>query len=333
MKTKLVLLFFVCVILFSCTKNDKVTIGFMVPNYIEARYIIDRDNFVKRANELGAEVIVENANNDDRVQIEQAKKLISQGVDAIVINAVNQITAAAISREAKSKGIKVIAYERLIQNCELDYFITFDHHIAGKLMAEYALSKHPEGNYVLISGDKTDKNAELIYQGNMELLSAAISAQKINLIFSTYIEDWSAETAYIVMKKVINYSAVPIDVVISANDGMASGIIKALEEKGLAGKVLVTGMDAEIPACKRIAEGTQAITIYKPMTQQAIAAADITMKIIKGEKVDENVNYVFNGKMNVPSIQLIPITVDKNNIRQTIIADKFHTEQEIFGNP
>ncbi len=317
-------------IIISCKENRKISIGFMIPNLQDARYAIDRDNFTKKAIELGAEVLVTNAENDDNKQINQAKELLERDVDALVIIAVNQTTAAAIAREARNKKIKVIAYERLIKNCDLDLFIGFNHYQAGQLMAEYATKVKPTGNYVIICGDKTDKNAELIMQGYDNILNPFISDKKINKIFNTYVEDWSAENAYIIMKKILNYFPESVDVVLCANDGMAGGVINALNEKGLRGKVLVTGMDAELSACKRIVEGSQNITIYKPMNIQGITAAENTLKIIKGEEVKYN-EQVYNGKMHVPAIILKPTVVDIKNIKETIVADRFYKEEEIFS--
>lgn len=315
----------------SCSRSEQMLIGFLVPNYQEARYAIDRDNFVKRAKELGAEVLVANADNDDNKQIAQAREMMNNGVKAIVIIAVNQTTAAAIAREAASKNIRIVAYERLIQNCPLDLFITFDHYLAGKQMAEYAISHQPVGNYVIISGDKTDKNAELIEQGYESVLAPHLSSSRIKLVFNTFIEEWSPDEAYVTMCKVLNYFTDSINAVLCANDGMAGGVIKALEEKGLSGKVLVTGMDAELAACRRIIEGTQRITIYKPMTEQGTTAAESTIKIIKGEKIEGNITTVNNGKMDVPTIMLKPTVVDIKNIKETIIADGFHSEKEVYG--
>lgn len=317
-------------IVISCSRSEHLLIGFMVPNYQEARYAIDRDNFVKRARELGAEVVVANAENDDNKQIVQAREMMNNGVKAIVIIAVNQTTAAAIAREAASKKIKTIAYERLIQNCPLDLFISFDHFMAGKQMAEYAVSQQPLGNYVIISGDKTDKNAELIEQGYESVLKPHLSSTKIKLVFKTFVEEWSPAEAYITMRKVLNYCTEPIDAVLCANDGMAGGVIRALDEKGLSGKVIVTGMDAELAACRRVIEGTQHITVYKPMTIQGKTAAELTIKLIKGEKPEENITLVNNGRMDVPTIMLKPTVVDIKNIKQTIIADGFHSEKDIY---
>ena len=316
----------------SCEQKQDITIGFLLPTYEVARYSIDRDNFVARASELGAKVIVENAENDDKLQIKQATALIDQGVDVLVIISVNQNTAPAIVREAKDKKVKVVAYERLIQNCELDYFIAFDNYMVGKDMATAALKKCPEGNYVIISGDKTDKNAELINTGNKDAINSAVQSGKVKLIYNTFIEDWAPESAYMIMKQVLNTSGDDVNVVLAANDGMAGGIIKALQESGLAGKVIVTGNDAELPACQRIYAGTQAITVYKSLKTQAKFAAEVAVSLAKNEKPAVETITTFNGKIDVPTVSIKPTVVDMDNIRQTIIADGFHTEKAILGN-
>ncbi len=327
---KTILLLLLALFISSCKQNAKYTIGFMVPNYKESRYAIDRDNFIEKVKQYNCDVLVENADNDDRLQIEQAENLMKQGVDALVIIAVNQNTAASIVREAKKKGIIVVAYERLIRNCELDFFVTYDHYIVGQEMAKYVLRVKPEGNYIIIGGDKSDKNAELIESGCMELLSPYINSKKINIIFNTFIDDWDSELAYVTMKRILKTSNIMPDVIISANDGMAGGIIEALDEYSLAGKVIVSGLDAELDACRRIVKGKQTFTVYKPLKNQAYIAADVTYKLLTNEKIKEECTVVNNGKIDVPTYAIKPIVVDINNIRQTIIADGFQNEKEIF---
>lgn len=316
---------------FSCKNEKEVLIGFMVPTYEVDRYAIDRDNFTARATVLGAKVLVQNAGNDDKLQIRQAEELINQGVDIIVVIPVNQNTSAAIVRNAHDNGVKVIAYERLIQNSELDYFISFNHYIVGREMANYALHKVPEGNYVIICGDKGDKNAELIEKGNKEVIAPAIQSGKVNLLFSTFIEDWEPASANKIMDQILNTHGKAIDVVLSANDGMAGGIISAVKSHNLDGKVLVTGLDAELPACKRIVQGSQSMTVYKPFKLQATLAADVAVKLARNQIPDVETTYTFNGKIEVPSVSIKPIVVDKANIRQTIIADGFHSEKDIYS--
>lgn len=317
--------------LFSCTtKSDKVKIGFMVPTFKIERYIKDKDFFTKKAEELGAEVLVADPDNDDQLQIQQAQELIDKGVKVLVVIAVNQNTSAAIVRMAHDAGIKVIAYERLIQNSDLDYFIAFDHFVVGKLMAEYAVQHVPTGNYVLIGGDKTDLNAVLINKGQMEVLDPLVKKGSINIPFNIYTEDWKGSNAYFEMNRFLKYSSVKPDVVLSSNDGMATGIVKSLQENDLAGKVLLSGLDADLIACKRIAKGLQTFTVYKPFIKQATMAAELAVNIAKDKPVSIGSKTMNNKRKDVPVIFIDPIIVDINNIKQTIIADGFYTEKEIF---
>ncbi len=316
--------------LFTCKQVSKIKIGFMVPTYEISRYEKDRDFFVSKVTELGGEVVVTDAGGDDKKQITQANELISQGVSVLVVSAVNQNTAAAIIREAHDNNIKVIAYERLIQNCDLDYYITFDSKAVGQKMAQYVLKYKPEGNYILLGGDKSDKNAMLVKEGQKEEIDSYVKSGKIKIIFDVYIEGWSSENAYMTIKDVLKLSDIMPDVILSSNDGMAEGAVKALTEFGLEGKVMVTGQDAELSACRRIIEGTQNVTIYKPFKKQGETAAIVAMKVAKGEQVIEINTKVPNGRTEVPSILLEPITVDKSNLENTVIADGFYKESDIF---
>ncbi len=312
----------------SCHQTSRDSVGLLLPNLTKARYPIDRDSYVKRAGELGLQVYVEDANNDDHLQIEQAKKLMDNGVSALVIIAVNKYTAAVIAREAQKKKIKVIAYERLIFNCKLDCYITFDHYKIGKQMTESVLKVKQTGNFVILSGDKSDNNAIKLYQGVSEVIDPLVSSKKINLLFNTFIEEWSDETAYITMQKIIKYSTSPIDAIISASDGIAMGAIKALNEQNMAGNVIVTGMNGELLACKNIIAGKQFLTMYKPIHKQGTLAAEVTYKLLKNEPLDFTA-HTDNGLMEVPTVLLDAIEVNLNNLKQTIIDEKVYTEEQL----
>lgn len=326
---KNIILFFSFIILFISCKNNsqELKVGFLLPNFTDARYLKDRDFFSEKFKSLGGTVEIGNADNDAQKQEAQAEEMIKNGVKVLVITSVNQNTAASIVRMAKSKGIKVIAYERLIRNAEVDYYITFDHIEVGKIQAQYAMNKVPQGNYVVICGDKRDNNAELIMKGQTEALSKANSSVKV--IYKSYIEDWSEENANAEMRKVLNLYNEKVDVVLTANDGMAAGVIRALDEVQPGHPVITTGLDADINACKRIMAGKQSMTVYKSFKTQGEMAAELAYKIIKGEKITEAKAFTDNGSIQVPSILLVPVGVDQANIKNTIIADGFYSEQQL----
>lgn len=315
-----ILLIFIINVLSSCTDNS-IKVGLLLPNFKDSRYTKDKQFFSDKLKQLGGSVEVGDANNDPNVQFDQAEDMIKDGVKVLVVCAVNQNLAASIVRLAHDKGIKVIAYERVIRNCDLDYLISFNHFIVGKQQAFYAIQRKPSGNYVLIGGDKSDRNAELIKNGQLKVLDSLSASTKINVVYNTYIEDWSEDNAYKEMCKVLNLSDKKIDVVLTANDGMAGGVIRALNDLQPGYPVIVTGLDADPLACRRIMDGKQSMTVYKSFKNQAEIAAELAMHIAKGESSKNCDEKTFNGSAYVPTISLQPTPVDRSNIAK-IITDQ-----------
>ncbi|OQX98904.1 MAG: hypothetical protein B6I20_10505 [Bacteroidetes bacterium 4572_117] len=317
----------------SCTEQKSgLKIGFLVNSFETARWQKDKKYFTEKVKELGAEVILKSANGDENLQHAQALELIDQGVRVLVIVAANSNTAAAIVRDAHKKNVKVIAYARIIKNCDLDYLITFDVKKIGELQADYILNKIPKGNYVLINGDKSDINAVIEHSGVMKSLKPEIDNGNIKLIYDGYIEAWSPKDAEYTMTKVIEMCDEKIDAVIVGNDGMAGAVYSALANYGLSGKVLITGLDAEAIACKRILNGDQAMTVYMSIKKLAYANAELAVTLAKKQKVSKQLSFINNGRIDVPSIILEPQIVDKNNIESTVVAEGFLTMEEINKN-
>ncbi|NJO69313.1 MAG: sugar ABC transporter substrate-binding protein [Bacteroidetes bacterium] len=306
-------------------------VGFLVPNLQSERYQREQALFTNKINELGGEALVASAEYDDKLQIDQASKMIKEGAKVLVVNSVNMNTAAAIVREAHENNVKVIAYDRVIQNCDLDIFISFDNVKVGKLMAEYTTRIKPEGNYVLIGGDKADLNAVLVKSGQLEVLEALVKNGKIKIIYNVYVEDWSGENAYQEMKRFLNLSEVKPDVILSSYDGMSLGCIKALDDHGLAGQVIITGQDAELEACRNIIQNRQTMTVYKPLKLLAENAAELSFKMAKGDKLSLPSTTIENGQKSVPAILLEPVAVDKENMKNKIIAEGFYTEAQVYN--
>ena len=316
--------------LLSCSNTD-IKIGFMLPNMVSGRYLKENKFFCEKIQELGGKAIVASADYDDNKQIAQANELISQGVKVLVVNSINGNTAAAIVRAAHKRNVKVIAYDRLIKNCELDYFLTFDNEKVGKLMADYAFKLKPNGSYVLLGGDKSDQNAIWVKKGQTDALNQAIKTGQIKVAYNTFIEDWSGGNAHFEMQKYLDLSQETPDVILSSYDGMSTGVIDLLKEYNLEGKVIITGQDGEIEACRNIVKGYQAMTVYKSLKSLAYKSAEVAMKIASGGNIESNATTP-NGEINVPSILLDPVIVDKNNIRTTLISDGLHSEKDVFEN-
>ena len=327
---KIGLLLLICLSVISCSSGNKPKVGFLIPNTTSARYAKERDYFAHRLTELGGEMLSASAENDDKVQMNQAEKFISEGVKVLVVNAVNLATAAAIVREAHQKGVEVIAYDRLILNSDLDYYLSFDNKEVGKLMANYVVKMKPEGKYILICGDRSDMNASLVREGQMEVIGPLVKSGKISIELDESIEDWSALNASHEIKHYMDLTGKIPDVILSSNDGMATGIIELLKEKQLTGSILITGQDAELDACRNIAQGYQTMTVYKSIKKLANEAAELAIHIIHHERVSHITGQIDNGMKAVPSILLQPEAVDKDNLRSSVIADGFYKESDIY---
>jgi D-xylose transport system substrate-binding protein len=181
---------------------------------------------------------------------------------------------------------------------------------------------------VRLYGAPTDNNAKLFKQGQDNILAPLIAAGKIEVVHEDWALDWKPENGKKIMNAALTKAGRNIDAVIASNDGIAGGAIQALLEDGLAGKVLVTGQDADLAACQRIQRGTQAMTVYKPLKNLAASAARIAVEIARGNKPAAT-GTLDNGTKPVPSIFEKVISVDKANLETTVIADGFHKAADL----
>lgn len=314
-------------------KRGRPLIGLSMDTLKEERWQVDRDLFLERAKALGVDVLVQSANSDDSVQLTQVQSLITQGVDALVIIPHNGEAMAKAVALAHAAGVPVLSYDRLITGCDLDLYITFDNVKVGELQARFLAERIPEGGklrVVRIYGSKTDNNAVLFKQGQDNVLKPLIEAGKVEVVFEDWAADWKPENAKKIMNAAITKSGPGIDAVLASNDGTAGGAVQALTEEGLAGKVLVTGQDGDLAACQRIVQGTQTMTVYKPIKVLASRAAEAAVRLAKGQSVIAR-SGIDNGKVEVPSLLLEITAVTRDNLRETIVADGFRVEADVYG--
>jgi D-xylose transport system substrate-binding protein len=311
--------------------SKPVRIGFSMDTLKEERWQRDKQLVEQRAKEVGAVLDVQVANGDDAVQTKQADNMLIKGVDVLIVAPHNGEIAASIVEAAHRKGVPVIAYDRLIRNSDVDLYTSHQVERMGEMQAEYALKHKPRGNYVLIGGSPTDFNAILLRNGQMKVLKPAIDRGDIKIISQQFAKEWRADEALRITEDALTRTGKKIDAIVASNDGTAGGAISALEAAGLAGKVLVTGQDAQKDAVQRIVRGTQTMTIYKPIQPLAFSAVDAAMKLARKEPLNttETIN---NGKKDVPAILHEPMAVDKSNVDSTIIKDGYHSRADIYGN-
>jgi D-xylose transport system substrate-binding protein len=307
-----------------------VRIGFSMDTLKEERWQRDKALVEQRAKEVGAVLDVQVANGDDAVQTRQADNMLTKGVDVLIVVPHNGEIAASIVEAAHRRGVPVIAYDRLIRNADVDLYISHQVVRLGQMQAEYALKAKPKGNYVLIGGSPADYNAQLLRNGQLEILQPAIDRGDVKIISQQFAREWKAEEALRITEDALTRTGNRIDAIVASNDGTAGGAISALEAVGLAGKVVVTGQDAQKDAIQRIVQGTQTMTIWKPIQPLAFGAVDAAIKLARKQPVPTT-DKVNNGKIDVPSILLEPFVVDRNNVDATVISSGYHKREDIYG--
>jgi len=303
-------------------------IGFSIEAMKGERWQTDLDSFVTRAKQLGAEVISADANGDDDRQFLQVKDMIKAGIKVLVLLPHDSTKAARIVDAAKSANVRVISYDRLVPNSDVDLYVSFDRAEVGWMQANYLVKHAPKGNYVLIAGSPNDEGAKALHDQQIKVLQPYVDRGEIKVVADGYTKDWLPTEAYLFMLKAIDSTQGNIAAVVASNDGLAGGAIQALREHNLAGKVLVSGQDADLSAVICIAQGTQSMTVYKPVSNEAAVAAEEAVRLAKGEATRAN-KVRSNGKLGVPTILLKPMVVTRDNIKTTVVKDGFQTLQRI----
>jgi len=308
-------------------KNPKI--GFSIDDLRLERWTRDRDYFIGAAEKLGAKVYVQSADASEQRQIAQIENLISRGVDVLVIVPYNATVLNNAIREAKKAKIKVLSYDRLILNADVDAYISFDNKAVGELQAQSIVALKPKGNYYLLGGAPTDNNAKILREGQMKVLQPLIDKGDIKVVGRQWVKDWSPSEAMAIIENALTANGNKIDAVVASNDATAGGAIQALSSQKLAGKVPVSGQDADLAAVRRVIAGTQSMTVYKPLRNIATSAATLAVQLVRNEKPAYNAQ-LNNGFKPVNTILLKPILLNKANV-DMLVKDGFYTQGQLAG--
>ena len=308
--------------------RNKLLIGFSFEAMKGERWQTDLNSFEVRAKQLGAEVISGDADGDDVRQFQQVQDMIKAGIKVLVLLPHTNSQASRMVDAAKAANVRVISYDRLVLNSDVDLYVSFDRLEIGKMQAQYLVEHAPKGNYVLVAGSPNDEGAKALHGAQMRVLKPYIDRGDIKILADAYTKDWLASEAYLFTLKAIDSSNGKIAAVLASNDALAGGAIQALREHNLAGKVPVSGQDADLASVICIAQGTQTMTVYKPVTNEAVRAAEEAVRMANGEKPHAD-GTTSNGKTDVPTIMLKPVVVTRDNIKTTVVKDGFQTLKRI----
>ncbi|MDQ2884570.1 MAG: sugar ABC transporter substrate-binding protein [Chloroflexota bacterium] len=283
----------------------------------------------------GATVDYANAQGDAATQQNQADQALTKGDCILVVAPKDSAASAAIVTKAKASNVPVIAYDRIIQSKDLSYYVSFDGVQVGKLQGQYIVDHYKDftkssKNVVLINGSKTDQNAINFNKGVEEALAPLFANGSLKKVYDQFTPNWDNPTAQTEMEGALTANNNNVAIAYVANDGMASTVIAALRAQHLNGKVLVTGQDATVAGFQNILKGDQAMTIYKPIPQEAQATADI-VKALNAGTTPTNLTSksATTDGGSIPSLLLAPIAVDKTNINDTVIKDNFVKKSDI----
>jgi len=314
--------------LFNSNQNipRQILIGVSLPNQREDRWIRDANAMKKEANAQGATLKIDYFDFDPVKQAEQVAEMIKENVSIIIIASIDEENTKKLVEDAHAVGIKMISYEVIAKNSDIDFFVGFNNIRVGELQGRYLTTYVPKGNYILLSGSP---KGEHFKEGAMEYITPLVINRSIKVIADKIIEGWIPLNAYIIVSDILNNISDTIDGILAPNDAIAGAVIAALSEHGLAGITAVTGQDADLEAIKRIVARTQLMTVFKDSRELAKTAIDTAIKLVNGSVIDVTKD-INNGLKNVPSILVDPIAIDKNNIDKTLVATGIYKKDEIF---
>ncbi len=324
-------------------KDDgKIKIGFLLKTMQEERYQKDKKYFIDAAYAAGAdEVVFDSANNKEQMQLQKFETMLSKGVDVIVLQPVNTGTAGSMVKLAHEENVKVIGYDSMLVDGPLDMHVMQDSWAVGRLqgaaMIDWLKAKKGSvtGNVALIKGQPGDSNANAMSSGVLEVIK---NNPGLNLVIEQSHVGWAPDKAMKTAENALSRYDNNIDAFICNNSGMARGVIAALKGQGLADvtKVFVAGSDAALTNIRYVAQGIQAIEIFKKIKPLAQTAAQAAVKLAqnKDKEVTElypNAKLINNNFQEVPTIVTEIVKVTKDNIKETVIADGFYTTEEVYG--
>lgn len=292
--------------------EDKIRIGVSFANLQEERWNREKVYMQEKADELGVEIVFQDGNNEESKQLDQVQNMVSDGIDVLIIVPANADTAATAVAAAKDSGVPVIDYAKFINSDKCDVYIGFSIEQLGVDMAKSAVEIVPKGNYALISGSPNDANTDMCIDGYFSVLQPYIDRGDITVVFDQKTENYSPEKAMNHAENALTQTDNNIDLFLIMNDGMAGGVVAALKQQGLDGQIPVTGLDGELAACQRIAEGTQAFSLYFPLKEQGGKAIDTAVELAQGKTpslIDGTTETDFGP---IPTITLHTKTITKN---------------------
>lgn len=298
-------------------------VGVSWNNYQEERWAKWDEPALQAAIEAGGGTYISNdAKSSPETQASNMENLISQGANVLVVLAQDGVAVKPAVASAIENGVPVIAYDRLIED-ESALYITFDNVEVGRMEAQAVFDEVPTGNYIIIKGNSADANADFLREGYEEVIGDAVAAGDITIVGEDYTDNWDPAIAQTTTEQFLTEADNDVQAVLSENDGMAGGVVAALEAQGLAGQVPVSGQDGDLAALNRIAAGTQTVDVWKDARELGTTAGESAVALCAdadAASVEGTAVFTTPGGVDVNSILLTPIPITQDNLDVVVDA-------------
>ena len=316
----------------SVASAEGMKIGVSWASFQEERWKIDEAAMVAAIEAAGNTYVSADAQSSSEKQLSDIDALISQGVNALIINAWDKDAIGPAIEKAAAEGIPVVGYDRLIED-NRTFYLTFDHVGVGRIIAEEVSKVAPKGNYAIIKGDPGDPNAGFLLQGMMSVIQGAVDSGDIKIVGESFSDGWKPENAQKNMEQILTANNNAVDAVLAENDGMAGGVVAALSAQGLV--IPVGGQDGDLAAINRVARGTQTVSVWKDARQLGKAAGEIASALAGGASLDSiaGASKFSGGEKGVEmnAILLAPTPLTAANLNLAIDAGHISKEQACEG--
>ncbi len=316
---------------------SKTKIGLSFSDFATERWARERDEMTKLLTEAGFEVLSQEANHDAKLQNDQIRNMVTQGAKVIIVVAEDGDSTATVVEEVAKKGVKVIAYDRLIKSSKIAAYVSFDNVDVGRNQARGVLAVRNSGNFVLLGGSPTDNNAHLFRAGQMEVLNPLIKSGAIKIVADQWVENWDPANAKKLMENILTSTKGKFDAVVASNDGTALGALEAMAVKGLAGKVPISGQDATEAGCNSIARGQLTVTVFKDDRLLTPLACEMAIKLAKKEAIPGLKNFKLadltldtskTGEVPCQFLQVVQVT--KDNLKKVVVDSGYQSYEGVY---
>lgn len=324
----LLFIFLVSILILPGCKQQTPKIGILFHSFQNPRWVKDKQYLVDNLTKMGAEVFFEVADDDQQKQINLAQDLINKGVKVLIVVAIKQDEAGAIVDLAHKNDVKVIAYDRLINGCALDYYVTVNSTYTGQLQASYLTSLRPTGKYAVLPGSKYDNNAMKLFIGQMNVLQPLMESGNIQVVYSEFTEAWTSAEGQLHTNNILDQNP-DITAIVCGSDAISDGVLAVLKERGLEGQIPFSGQDAELDNIKAVMSGAQACDVLKPLNEMAQITSELAIAIALEKPLTMKFSTESNGKVLVKSIMLEAVLVTKENVQSTVVASGYHTAAQL----